>query len=100
MKKWLQFTPIGAALIYLLLAIIHRLGIDSPGYTSSPLIGFLIIGLVLFLLLIFVLMVMVCVFLLAGERKMARTTFINFIVTLLIVWLAVGIDAPTILYMT
>ena len=87
MNTWLKFTPIGAGLIYLLVAIICRLGIDNPAVENAPLIGFIYLVLPIFGLMMFGLILTGLVLLVMRRYQDAAIAVINGVGIFFIIWI-------------
>ena len=96
---WRWFLCIYSSVL-LFAAIAHRLSLDSPGYTSSPLIFIEIIMMTVFPLLV-VIQLGVTIFLCFKKRwRQAGVSVINIVIGIVAWVAAMYIDSPTLIYCT
>ena len=86
--------------ILLISATIHRLGLESPGYTSSPLIHVEMIMMIFVALLVLV-QPLLAIFLCFKRRwRQLGIVAINTVVGIGALYAAMHIDSPTLIHMT
>ena len=88
------------AVLFVIIAAVHRLGIDSPDYTSSPLTLFVFFGAVILFISLIVLFLAVVLGASIGSKRIVKYGVINFLCVGVLLCLGFFIDAPTILYAT
>lgn len=103
MKSYQVLATWGLSLcsgVLLLTATLHRIGLDSPGYTSSPLIPLEMILMIIVAVLILTqpILAVICCF--QRQWRNLGIIAINTVVGIA-AWLgALYIDSPTLIYMT
>lgn len=93
-----KFAPIIVGLFFVLTASIHRMGLGSEGYTTSPLVGINIFGILVMMIMLVGLIIWLLITLVTKRRASAKQAGINLIGVLILMFAAMYIDAPTILY--